>query len=134
MLRKSILFYILVAFHIGIAASNAPAVQEQIPQKYNDNLNVNLRILNKLTGKTQDIVLSEKQDTIEISSLKIKYKSAFTEKVTPSTRVLWVFLEIWHKDTEYTEDEWTLHYSNWLCNLDNRFENKEWGIYILDIK
>ena len=131
---KAILFYILLAFNIGSATNNITVLQEQNLQTEDKSFHVNLRILNKLTGKTQDIVLSEQHDTIEISSLKIKCKGAFIEKVTPSTKNLWVFLEIWHKDTEYTEDEWTLHYSNWLCNLDNRFENKEWGIHILDIK
>jgi len=134
MIKKSIFFYMLAAFHTDIAAYNKLVLNEQTSQKENKNFTVNLRILNKLTGKTQDIVLSDKQDTIEILSLKIKYKNAFIETVTPSTKNLWVFLEIWHKDTEYTEDEWTLSYSNWLCNLDNRFDNKEWGIHILDIK
>ena len=133
MLTKSILLFVLIAFHIGIVANHTLVLPDQSPLKEAKKCRVTLRILNKVTGKTQDIVLSKKQDTIEMSSLKIKYKDAFIETVTPSTKNLWAFLEIWYKDTEYTDDEWTLHYSNWLCSLDNRFQNKEWGIHILDI-
>jgi len=134
-LMRIIIVYILCMFHADIFANaDETVLQEQIKQKNNINVSATLRILNKLTGRTQDFTLSSENDTIEMPSLKIKYKNAFIEKVTASTKVLWVFIEVWYKDTQFTNDEWTLHYSNWLCNLDDRFSNKEWGIHILGVK
>lgn len=132
---RTIILYILFILHADLLANSHDAVlQEPSKQKISTNASATVRILNKLTGKTQDVVLSNKQDSIELSSLKIKYKNAFVEKVAASTKVLWVFVEIWHKDTQFGNDEWTMQYSNWLCNLDDRFANKEWGIHILGIK
>ena len=134
-LMPYIMFYMFFCLSCSLFANSlSTTLEEPSKQNINANLNVTLRILSKLTGKTQDIILSNKQDLIELSSLKTKYKSAFIEKVTASTKALWVFVEIWYKDTQFTTNEWTLQYSNWLCNLEDRFENKEWGIHILDIK
>jgi hypothetical protein len=72
MLIKSILLYILIAFHIGIVANHALVLPDQNSQKEEKKCRVTLRILNKVTGKTQDIVLSKKQDTIEMSSFKMR--------------------------------------------------------------
>lgn len=133
-LTRNLFFCILLLFHVDSFANNHKTVLQE-PSKQTSNITptATLRILNKLTGKTQDFTLSNKQDVIELPSLKIKYKNAFIEKVTASTKVLWVFVEIWHKDTQFTNDEWTLHYSNWLCNLDDRSDNKEWGVHILAV-
>ena len=91
------------------------------------NFKAHIRILEKLTGKTTDIKLTNLKNEDTVGDFKIQLCDTLVQKITPSFIAQSAFLKIWHKN----EKDFELIYSNWLCNQEPKFLHADWSIHIL---
>jgi hypothetical protein len=125
--------FFIVGLHILYAKSETTvnqgqqeASQKPVIKKYKS---LTLRVLEKATGITKDIIFTEAPCTQQVFGLTITCHAGFIEDINNTLTVLWAYFEIRQED----KGEKILVYNDWYNNLKPVFENPDFDMEIMEI-